>query len=225
MPSITWSEMFPEPQGAALRGVIVRALIEVYDENVRRHAPEDLGDNDITFGVNVSQNLRHVVERDTAGFVDVECDRPRNSFVLRVREDAMVHFYKAPPGVTDIRALTFDESELKLDLRQENADQLSIYDLVKDNSSHTAMPSHVVIVHFGDPQTGFHYAEAGAPFTTATGRCDWVWHERLDVADGLLDAPRDEDQSGPIADPGLGLELRDIPDDEVGADDDQTGEP
>lgn len=222
---MNWSEMFPGPQGRALRAVIVRALIDVYDENVRRHAPDDLGDNNITFGVNVSQNLRHVVERDTADFVDVEADRPRNSFVLRVGERTTVHFYKAPPGVLDIRALAFDESEMKLELRQDNADQLSLFGL-GEGSSNTSMPSHVVIVHFGDSQTGFHFAEAGAPYSTDTGHCSWSWHERLDIGDDLFDATCDdpgEPEPGP--EPSHGLEMREELNEDADEPDDQPGQP
>jgi hypothetical protein len=233
MPRMNWSDMFPGPQGRALRAVIVRALIEVYDENVRRHAPDDLGDNNITFGVNVSQNLRHIVERDTVDFPDVEADRPRNSFLLRVGKSTTVHFYKAPPGVTDIRMLTFDESEMKLELRKDNADQLSLFSS-ELSGSNTAMPSHVVIVHFGDPHTGFHSAEVGAPYSTDTGHCEWSWHERFDVEDDSADAEApDPIESEPEPNAGLGLEMRDEPEadedddaeDEAGSADNPTGEP
>jgi hypothetical protein len=206
MSHMTWSEMFPDPLGTDLRRVIQRALVEVYDENIRRYAPEDLGDNNITFGVNVSQNLRFLIERDVADLDSVEVERPRNSFILRVGR-SMIHFYKAPPAVFDITALTFDESELKLELRQENAAQLS-FDFTDGWSTSRALPSHVVVVHFGDPLGGFEHAEVGAPYSTATGGCDWAWHERFDIDEDIDDSSAEPMEPEPKVGPGFGLQLR-----------------
>jgi hypothetical protein len=162
--------VIPGPRGRQLRAVIVRALREVYDENSRRFAPEDLGDNNITFGVNVSQNLRFAIDRDTADLEGAAIERPRNSFVLRLKPRFSVHFYKAPPGVTDIRMVRFDESEMKLELRHENAAQLS-FEFDDAVSLSATIPSHVVIVHFGGPETSFQRADVGSPYSTASGGC------------------------------------------------------
>lgn len=211
--TMSWSAMFPN-NGRALRAAITRAMREVYDENVGRFAPDDLGDNNTTFGVNVCHNLRHVLQRDTAEFEEVEADYPRGSFVLRI-EGVTVHFYKASPGTLDLRTMKFDESKLKLDIRTQNTAQLSLL----DEHSSSATVSRLVVVHFGSPEQGFLYAEAGAPFTTATGACDWLWHERFDIGDDLLDSPQSSEPKGDApSDHGFGLELRDEPEDDTGDD-------
>lgn len=225
MSIMSWSQAVPGPRGHELRRVLLGAMEEVYEENVRRFAPDELGDNNITFGVNVSQNLRHVVERDTGLFLDVVAERPRNSFILRIDDRFTVHFYKAPPGVLDLRALTFDESDLKLEIRQDNADQLSFDFHAVDEAATTTVlgPTHVVIVHFGGPSTGFQFAEVGAPYSTDTGHCDWVWHERFDdqgAGDG--DNPIGEGVNPPHpprgGQPRFGLRLRDVSADDDVAD-------
>ena len=220
MASMSWSQVIPGPRGRHLRAVIVRALHEVYDENSRRFAPDDLGDNNITFGVNVSQNLRFAIDRDTSDLEGMAIARPRNSFVLRLEPRFTVHFYKAPPGATDIRMLRFDESEMKLELRHENAAQLS-FEFDDAVSSSATIPSHIVIVHFGGPETSFQRAEVGSPYSTATGGCQWAWHERFDVeevdtdpGDGLTTTPPQPNPQGGAG--GLGLRLRDAVDDETG---------
>jgi hypothetical protein len=220
MSFMSWSEVIPGPRGRELRSVIVRALHEVYDENARRFAPDDLGDNNITFGVNVSQNLRFAIDRDTADFDGVAIERPRNSFVLRLQPRFTLHFYKAPPGVTDIETLRFDESEMKLELRHENTAQLS-FDFGDAVSLSATIPPHVVIVHFGGPETSFQRAEVGSPFSTATGGCQWAWHERFDSqeadtddGDGRARAPAPPAPQGAAG--ALGLRLREAADDETG---------
>lgn len=220
MAMTNWSSMLPGGSGRELRRTILCAMREAYDENVRRYSPDDLGDNNVTFGVSVSHNLRHLVERDTSGFVDVEAQRPRNSFRLRVPGGLYIYLYKAPPGAVDIRGLAFDDSELKLEIRQVNADQLS-FDLGELASTNTTMPraTNIVVVHFGDPTAGFGHAEIGAPYSTTTGDCDWAWHEPFEDDEddyGDLDGDGavvpDEPRGG---EPNFGLQLREQADDDV----------
>ena len=213
--------MVPDERGRDLRRVILRAIEDVYEENARRYAPDELGDNNVTFGVSVTHNARHCVERDMAEVVGVVAERPRNSFRLRIDGRVSVYFYKAPPGAIDIRGLAFDESELKLEIRTVNADQLSFnFDTEQTVMSTTHMPTNIVIVHFGDPVAGFDHAEVGAPYTTDTGACAWAWHERFEdessSEDGLSGDRRNSPDAPSGSQPGLGLRLREVPaDDDV----------
>lgn len=214
---MSWNNIAPGARGHDLRLRAMRAIRDAYDENVRRFAPDDLGDNNITFGVSVSQNLRHLIEREVDGLAGVEVFRPRNSFVLRLQDRYTVHFYKAPPGVIDVRALRFDESEMKLELARVNADQLEfVFADLELPTGAKGLPSHVVVVHFGDPIGGLHRVEVGSPFASPTGACEWAWVEPFDLdepTNGLDSVLEDEPQPSAGSD-GFGLRLRDAEDEQ-----------
>lgn len=213
---MSWNDIAPGVWGHHLRLRAMRAIRDAYDENVRRFAPDDLGDNNITFGVSVTQNLRFLVEREVADLFEVTVERPRNSFVLRLPGGYWLHFYKAPPGVLDVRALRFDESEMKLEIAQENAGQLQFEFATPESESGARGPKHVVVVHFGDPIAGLHRVVVGLPYATPLG-CDWAWVEPFDEdvpGDGGLES-RTSDQPQPDAGSGgFGLRLRDRDDEQ-----------
>jgi len=213
---MSWHDIAPGAWGHDLRLRAMRAIRDAYDENVRRFAPDDLGDNNITFGVSVAQNLRFLVEREVSDLLDVLVERPRNSFVLRLPGGYFMHFYKAPPGVVDVRALRFDESEMKLEIAQDNANQLQFEFAATESGLDARLPKHVVVVHFGDPIGGLHRVAVGSPYATPLG-CEWAWVEPFDEdlpGEGGLrptidDQPRPEAGSG-----GFGLRLRDVADEQ-----------
>jgi hypothetical protein len=217
---MSWNSIAPGAGGHDLRLRVMRAIQDAYDENVRRFAPDDLGDNNITFGVSVSQNLRHLPEREVDGIEGVEVLRPRNSFVLRLHDRFVVHFYKAPPGIFDVRALRFDESEMKIELAQVNADQLSFtFEGLAEAPAAAAasLPTHVVVVHFGDPIGGLHRVEVGSPYANVMGGCEWAWIEPFGL-DEPLDggSPIVDDTPKPSADSGgFGLRLREVENQDV----------
>jgi len=213
---MSWNDIAPGARGHDLRLRAMRAIRDAYDENVRRFAPDDLGDNNITFGVSVTQNLRFLVEREVADLDGVVVERPRNSFVLRLPDGYFLHFYKAPPGVLDVRALRFDESEMKLEIAQDNAGQLQFEFATPENTSDSRLPKHVVVVHFGDPIGGLHRVEVGSPYATPLG-CEWAWVEPFDedvpgdagLKPSIGGQPQPDAGSG-----GFGLRLRDVPDEQ-----------
>jgi hypothetical protein len=174
-----WERTMGAGRAQWLRKTILRALEEAYDENCRRFAPEDLGDNNITFGVAVSQNLRFLLERALEGATGIAISRPQNSFVVVVDGIYRLHFYKAPPGIFDVRSLRFDASKTQLALVQENADQLAFRFDATDDGSSDGEPGHIVVVHFGDPLEGLHRADVGAPVASSTAGLEWEWVECL----------------------------------------------
>jgi hypothetical protein len=221
---MSYSLIVPGQRGERLRAGLIAAMHEAYTENVARHAPDDLGDNNTTFGVNVTHNLRFLVERVVEDDERILRRRPRNGFFLEIDGRFALYFYKAPPGTTSIRGLRFDESEMKLQIARGNADQLKL-DLdgllpAETQLRADELPRHAVIVHFGGPELGFEQAYIGAPYRTATGACEWAWYEPFDTpSDGL--AVHDDDDF-PAGDNGFDdLRLRDEGDD---ASSDQLGE-
>jgi hypothetical protein len=220
---VQWDELVGPGRAHTLRDALMRALQAAYDENGKRFAPDDLGDNNVTFGVSVSQNLRFLIEREVEGIAGIEVVRPRGSFALRIDERVELYFYKAPPGVCDVRSLRFDASKMQLEILEANSNQLAL-----DFGDEPAQPGelrHVVCVHFGDPFEGLHRADVGAPTESALEGIRWEWLECLSddgdeaSATPLDNAPREDDD-----DDDFDLRLRDWPTEEDrGVSGDSTG--
>lgn len=169
-----------------MREAILRALQSAYDENCRRYAPDDLGDNNITFGVAVSQNLRFLLERELRDFPGIEIVRPRGSFAVLIDRTFELYFYKAPPGVFDIRALRLDASQTQIELVDANTNQLSLFD--PEPREEPDELRRLACIHFGDPLEGLHRADVGAPHTSPSDGLQWQWAECLSTGEELLDA-------------------------------------
>ena len=212
-----WYEISGRDWGDEIRHCILTAIRDAYDENSRRYAPDDLGDNNMTFGVNVSQNLRFLLAHAVADLPGIEVERPRGSFVLVLWGRVVLHFYKAPPGVVDVRDLRFDESKTKLELLAENADQLAL-EFDEPEFVHRPELRHAVVIHFGDPIGGLSHVEVGAPFASPVNGHDWEWVESLsDPPAPALDGgdPADHDEDSEEADEeDFDLRLRDDPDED-----------
>lgn len=215
---MSWRDIAAGHWGEQLRLGILRATEQVYDENCQRFAPLDIGDNNKTFGVNVSENLHFLLERDVVAVMDgVEVQRPRNAWVLRLWGGVVLYIYKAPPGVTDVRQLRFRSSKTKLDLVTENADQLSFVFEEGLAPRGRAGLKHVVLVHFGDPETGLVRIDVGAPYLTDLNGCEWEWVECLSALQPYVEG--DAETSGELAsdsmvDEDFDLEMRDEAEDE-----------
>jgi hypothetical protein len=191
------------------RSKVLTALAQAYEENCQRFAPEDLGDNNITFGVNVSQNFRFLLAQELDGIAGLSVRHPRNSFVVETGGGHIVHFYKAPPGVFDLGALRFDSSATQIELVRENSEQLA-FDL-RQTTEPGSSSSHIVVVHFGDPDEGFRRADVGAPLLSSTEGLQWAWTECLsELAFSNQNRPEWEHGQGlEEIDVDFGLRLRD----------------
>jgi hypothetical protein len=212
-----FDELFPAPRGPRLRAAILRALNTAYAENAGRFAPEDLGDNNTTFGVNVVHNGRYLVELEVDGIDGVVVRRAKNSFWLEV-DGRPLYIYKAPPGQSTVHGMRFDESDLRLQILEQNTEQLQ-FDFTTPPAQAGADPEvaivatpvlHPVITHFGSPEAGFGHAMIGAPYKTADGGCEWSWIEPFEHGDEpfLTADAADDDHPEPLADDFDDLRMR-----------------
>lgn len=220
---MSWRDFAQGRWGEELRLRLLRALEMAYDENGQRFAPDDIGDNNLVFGVAISENSKFLIERDVVARLDgVEVERPRNAWRLRLWGGVALYVYKAPPGVVDVRQLRFRSSQTKLELIEENADQLTFTFEEPGLRSAARTLGHVVVVHFGDPDGGLVRVDVGAPYATPLNGCEWEWVECLSALEPFVDQPREDEQLGSDAmdDEDFGLEMRD---DDI--DEDQQDEP
>lgn len=209
--------MAPGKWGEQLRLAILAALRQVYDENCQRHAPEDIGDNNKTFGITVSENLRFVIERDVIPAMDgVAVETSRNAWMIRLWGGKVVHIYKAPPGAVDVREFRFNVSKIKLELVSQNANQLQLFEEDGFQGHGAEDLEHVVIVHFGDPDNGLTRVDVGAPFLDETLGYDWLWSGPFSELESLQEGESGDSGVGSdsMDDEDFGLEMRDVDEDE-----------
>lgn len=210
---MSWRKIAPGAWGEQLRLGILAALQQVYDENCERHAPEDIGDNNKTFGINVSENLRFVVERDVIPVTDgAVVETSRGAWMIRLWGGKLVHIYKAPPGAVDVREFRFNVSKVKLELVSQNANQLQLFEEEGFQSHGAEDLQHVVIVHFGDPQNGLTRVDVGAPFLDESLGYQWLWSAPFSELEPLQEADGEEGAVGSdsMDDEDFGLEMRDV---------------
>jgi hypothetical protein len=209
---MSWREFAQGSWGEELRLGLLRALERAYDENGQRFAPEDIGDNNKVFGVAVSENSKFLIERDVVAVLDgLEVERPRNAWRLRLWGGVALYVYKAPPGIVDVHQLRFRSSQTKLELIEQNADQLAFTFDEPAVRAAAGRLRHVVVVHFGDPDTGLLRVDVGAPYATALNGCEWEWVECLSALEPFVEETRDEQELGSdvMDDEDFGLEMRD----------------
>jgi|SRR5450755_1369045 len=211
--AMTFNELVPGPRGGQIRRALLGAMTTAYAENAQRFDPEDLGDTNTTFGVNIVHNLRHLVEIAVEGIQGVTVRRAKNSFWLEIDQHPL-YLYKAPPGYTSVHGMRFDESDLRLEILEQNTGQLQL-DLDGRGPAYAAsvpVPRlHPVVTHFGSPEAGFSHASIGAPYKAADGGCDRSWIEPFD--DDNAAGQDDIDQRAPKSPQDdhddFGLQLRD----------------
>lgn len=176
-----WREVAPGTWGERLRVGLLRAIEQVYDENCQRFAPEDIGDNNKTFGITISENLHYVLERDVVPLIEgAQVEKPRNAWVLRLPGNLLLHVYKAPPGAVDVSEVRFNASKVKLELVAENAAQLAlVFEEPELRVPANSGLKHVVAVHFGDPNQGLARVDVGAPYADEVNGWEWEWVDCL----------------------------------------------
>lgn len=204
MPSMAWNQIVPPGLEGEFRRAVLLGITEAYNENCRRFAPEDIGDNNVNFSHNVRENLRYLVTRnidvlserhiELAGAVEVFW---RGAiYEIRLPDNVRLHIYKAPPGTEDVRELRFKASKRQVEILEVNAAQLALrFDEVSSSTdlgtaSTTAPVRHIVAFHFGDPVDGLDRVVVGEPYLSDLNAPDWMWIESL--SDGTLLYERDE---------------------------------
>lgn len=175
-------DLLGHQQARRLREVLERQLREAYDENCGRFR-DDLGDNNVTFGVSVLHNLRHLVEEALANEAGFETERPRGSFEITVDGHVSLHIYKARRGPNGLEMIRFDDSQTKADLVKKNVhpDQLTL--TLHDDAPLSLPPGSVkelVVLHVGDRFDGLEMAYIGAPAHSRVNGLCWLWLETLD---------------------------------------------
>jgi hypothetical protein len=214
---MSWRDVAPGEWGERLRLALLAALEQVYDENCQRHAPEDIGDNNKTFGINVYENLRFVIERDVIPVIDgATIETHRNAWMIRLWGGKVIHIYKAHPGAVDVRDFRFNVSKVKLELVSENADQLQLFEEEGFKAHGVEDLEHVVIVHFGNPQDGLTRVDVGAPLFGEERGYDWIWSGPFSELEALQEDGDGDGEVGfdSVDDEDFGLEMRDVSDDE-----------
>lgn len=222
---MSFDDLFPAPRGPRLRAAILRALTTAYTENAGRFAPEDLGDDNMTFGVCIVRNVWHLVELEVDGIDGVVARRAKNSFWLEI-DGCPLYIYKARPGRSTVRGMRFDESEVRVQILEQNTYQLQFNftpgpaDADAEVDIVATPVLHPVITHFGSPDVGFDHAMIGAPYKTADGGCEWSWIEPFEQADepGIPANDTSNDYPEPPADDFDDLRMRESDQDQAGED-------
>lgn len=181
-----WDTLIAGPRAGALRGLLCRAAAIAHTENGARHAPEDLGDDALIYGICTTNSARHVAARfvedsDVEGVAVRERGRVWWLEIKRPEGDVVrLYFYKAPPGSRTVWDVRLDDTEIKKELSSSNGHQLELFNRAHGNGY--AQLLNIIVVHYGDPLTGLHKLEIGAPYIAKDGIA-WDWHERFDTVE------------------------------------------
>jgi hypothetical protein len=201
-----WNDIAPGDFGNEFRRALLAAIKHSYDENCRRFAPDDVGDNNISFSHTVRENLRFLLQKEIveserlAGVIGVHWKGL--IYELMLPGDLYVHIYKAPPGITDVRKLRFDGSKRQISILEGNADQLAMnFAAAAGEEAPEGIDGgsgrHVVVVHFGDPVDGLDKVIAGEPFLSELDAPDWIWIESLSEQTVLYERDEQEPDAVP----------------------------
>lgn len=212
----SFESVFPGRSGQALRQMLFQVLRGVYADNADRLDSEDGDKNHALAGL-----LRDNIPYRLAGALqDFE---PRHGVAAQLVEgrstrllvgDHTICFYKAPPGARGLGDVSFDDSEFKQYLVHRNAQhgQRTIDFRGGDRDGIDVGDDEVdvvVVVHFGNSDTGMDRAVIGVPYEVE-GVTHWAWDEDLyDDGEDYTVAPEEPDSGNPAGDGGsFGLRLR-----------------
>lgn len=208
---MAWHDIAPDGFGSELRQAVLAAFGQAYDENCRRFAPEDVGDNNISFSHTVRENLRYLLQRQIHELTErhiqlagkIEVYWKGLVYELRLPGNARLHIYKAPPGITDVRKLRFNGSKRQIEILKVNADQLALnleaalgHDVAQESDG---AGRQIVVVHFGGPIDGLGKVIVGEPFLSNLDAPDWLWIEDLVEETMLYEREREPELSEAIA--------------------------
>lgn len=128
-----------------------------------------LGDNAMTFGMNVRFSIEKFLEDELISLREVDISRPVGSFQISYGGH-IFHFYKFGMARTDsIDQLSFENSSTKINLVVDNQLTLPGFPDLK----------HWVIAHSGNPIDGLIEVFIGAPHTLGGTGSPWAWRHRV----------------------------------------------
>lgn len=179
-------QLIGEERARRLRVVLLKKLDEAYEENCERFR-ESLGDNNVTFGVAVTHNVRHLLDEALVGEPGFKVTRPRGSFEIQIDGVVAVHLYKAKRGANGPEMIRLDDSQTKIELvsKNQNPDQLMLaFDEPEEQSVRNGV-RQLLVLHVGDHDDGFDIAYVGAPTYSSLNGFRWMWLESLDGSEEI----------------------------------------
>lgn len=200
---MNFDDYCPDGVPDRLRLTLIEVFEAVYDDNSARFDLEQW-DTPKAFGLTTSENVAQALSEETAAMPGVTPHFSEGTFFLRLDNDVEVYVCKAPPGTTSAETMRFDSSQIRKRIAKRNGAQLRI-DLVNGTSTpvEDGRAPYLVVVHFGDSETGFSHAIVGVPYELANGMTGWEWYEPLN---------RPTTATQPQAGEDFGLTLRAVPD-------------
>lgn len=178
-----WDELIRGSRAGELRELLCKAAAVAHRENGARFAPDDLGDEALLYGLGTTINARHLAGRaiEDADLDGVAvCEHGRVWWLEIQREDGTAvraYFYKAPPSARTVHDLRLDDTEIKKELSTSNGQQMALFN--RSGGEGNAQLLNILIVHYGDPVTGFEKLDVGAPYVNGN-EIAWDWYERFD---------------------------------------------
>lgn len=172
-PVTTFRDVLPEALADELKDRLVSALQHVYAINSERYNPE-LGDDGLTFGVQVWRNSWYELEAAVQDIPEVVTSRPDGSLVIRIGE-VCLHSYKV--GNTEqlnVNNVQISGTATKNRIVHSNFEQLQLF----STTASAAGPPNLVLVHTGNSFDGLCAAWVGAPTEDEAGP-SWHWVEMI----------------------------------------------
>lgn len=169
----TLRDVLPDGLADELSDRLVSALQHVYAINAERYDPQ-LGDDGLTFGVQVWRNSWHELEAAVQTLHDISTARPDGSLVLRIG-DVRLHTYKV--GNTEelnIHNVRISGTATKDRIVHSNVEQLQLFSTAPPATG----PPNLVLAHAGNPFDGLCAVYVGAPTEDEAGP-SWSWVESL----------------------------------------------
>ena len=152
----------------------VAALRRVYILNAERHE-EAIGDDRLTFGVQVWRNSWFALEEELTDLDLVRTSRPNGSLAIHIGR-AILHPYKV--GATE--ELNIETVRIAGTLTKDRiaaSNQMTLFEEESPSGS-ASEPAHLVLAHSGNPFDGLCGIWVGAPTLTDDGPA-WLWVEQI----------------------------------------------
>lgn len=154
----------------------VSALRRAYSSNTERF-DESVGDDPLTFGVQVWRNSWFQLEIELSQIRGVNTSRPKGSLAISVGR-AILHPYKV--GSTEnvnLDHVTLSGTITKERIAASNS-QLTLFEEGEESESGDIRPINLVLAHSGNPFDGLCAVWTGAPTLNDEGPA-WAWIEPI----------------------------------------------
>ncbi len=153
--------------------LMLGAIVRAYEVRSGDGHRIELGDNPMTFGMNIRFSIERFIEEALQSRSDITISRPLGSFQMR-RHGYSFHFYKFGMHASDdVDNMRLDSSETKINIVAENQLVLpGIVDL-----------KQLIVAHSGNPDDGLVSVYVGAPKGLGTDGSPWAWRHPIYTQD------------------------------------------